>query len=58
MEQESAGVRKIYCITRKDQFQLREAVESFVNNDDVLADEVHYMYAAGNYIAFVHYFEI
>lgn len=42
-------------ITRRDPLELAEAVERFINDDKNMVDEVHYMYATGDYIAFIHY---
>lgn len=44
-------------ITRRDPLELVEAVERFINDDKNMVDEVHYVYANGNYIAFIHYVE-
>ncbi len=46
---------KVYCITAKDQFQLGEDVEEFMTDKDNIVFGVHYMFALGEYIAFIHY---
>lgn len=50
-----AGMNKVDFITRRDPLELVEAVGRFINNDKNIVNEVHYVYANGNYVAFIHY---
>jgi hypothetical protein len=50
-------MKKVDFIMRRDPLELAEAVERFINDDKNMVVEVHYVYANGNYVAFIRYIE-